>query len=95
MMICQKSVLSNDIVFLDSPTELVGTAGGFESAADALQPFDDSGGFHPFHQSAYPLQVAVATAHELDIVQSSLVVNVEVDGYRTGGLGIVGEVFHC
>ena len=63
------------------PSELVGTSGAAAVTVHAGEDIDYTLRFHPFQQSADRLQVSIAPAHILDIVQFA-VNNVKINLLR-------------
>ena len=67
---------------------LVGTGGGLEAAADALQPGDDILHLHADHQLADALKVAVTAALDLKGLDDAVL---HLEGHLTGtdALGLI------
>ena len=68
--------------------QLIGAGGGLHAALDALDTGDDVVNVHPFHQLADALQVAVAAAYKLNILDL-FVLNVEENLLGTGAFCLV------
>ena len=68
--------------------QLIGAGGGLHAALDALDTGDDVVNVHPFHQLADALQVAVAAAYKLNILDL-VVLNVEENLLGTGAFCLV------
>ena len=73
---------------LQSLRQLIGAGGGLHAALDALNPGDDVVNVHSFHQLADALQVTVAAADKLNILDL-VVLNVEENLLRTGAFCLV------
>lgn len=76
------------------PTELIRAGGGLTSTADAIQFLDDVVDFLAGDQTADALQVAIASAHEEDLLDNAVVIDRHIDELRAGALGFVEGVFH-
>lgn len=59
--------------------ELVGARCWFGSATDAADAVGGFGAFHSSHESGHALSVAGASAHEGDVVDSSVCIDVDID----------------
>ena len=60
---------------LQRATKLVGTGGAFHAASDTVEVADNVVYLLPCHQSAYPLQIAVASADEADVLYHVVIVS--------------------
>ena len=76
------------------PTELIRAGGRLTSAADAIQFLDDVVDFLASDQTADRLQIAVASAHEEDLLDHAVVIDRHIDELRAGALGFVEGVGH-
>lgn len=76
------------------PTELVGAGGGFPSASDAVEFWDDVVDFLSNDQPADALEVPVASAHEEGLLDDAVVIDRHIDELRAGALGFVEGVGH-
>ena len=77
--------------FLQGLGQLIRAGGGLHAAADTLHTRDHILDFLALHQRGDAFQVAVATAQELYIMDSS-VLHVKIDELRTGPLALVSKV---
>ena len=78
---------------LQSNGQLIGAGGALHAALDSGHPVDDVLGLHAFNQSADALQVAVAAADELHVVDLA-VLQVEENRPGAGDFGGI-LVMHC
>ena len=74
--------------FLQRLSQLIGARGGLHTALDALHTGDNILNVQTFHQSADALQIAVATADELDVLNLA-VLDVEQNAPGAGAFGLV------
>ena len=77
--------------FLQGLGQLVRAGGGLHAAADALHTGDHILDFLALYQRSDSLQVAVAAAQELYVMDLS-VLHIKIDELRTGPLGLVSKV---
>ena len=73
---------------LQSLSQLIGAGGSLGAAGNTLNAGDDLVDIHAFHQSGDALQVAVAAAEELNILDLA-VFNLKDDLSGAGALGLV------
>jgi len=74
--------------------DLIGTAGGFKTAADALHACNGIIHVHAGKESCYTLKVAVAAAHDLNIFDHAVFdVEYELSGADTSGIECIFHVF--
>lgn len=69
--------------------QLVGARRALVTATNALQLADDRIGLHAAHKGGNALQVAVAAARELHVVDDAIVGHLNVDLGRTSSLRII------
>ena len=73
---------------LQSLCQLIGAGGLLHAAGDTFDTGDDFIDIHSFHQLCNALQIAVAAAQELDVL-NLVVLQIEVDHLGAGTLGLV------
>ena len=76
------------VCFLQRLSQLVRAGGGLHTALDSFNTGDDILHIHTFHQGCDALQVAIAAADKLNILDL-VVLNVEQNALRASALGLV------
>ena len=77
-----------DICFLQGLSQLIGAGGGLHAALDAFDAGDDILNIHAFYQSGDALQIAVAAADKLHIL-NLVVLDIKENALGAGAFGLV------